>query len=163
MKSPEAYNKFKNLVDPVIKDEYWYKTSVLPLIIISVLEVMRNDPMGKNMGINYYNNNPKLIIYSNKNSKEMDIENIINHIFNNYLYIIMDINKYSQKLHDNLLQIYPSYLFSMILKMANFDNLCNTQNIQQEYENNNSNINNSPFAINFGPKLNNNNSYLYIE
>ena len=47
--------------------------------------------------------------------------------------------------------------------MAIFDNLCNTQNIQQEYENNNSNINNNPFAINFGQKLNNNNSYTYIE
>ncbi len=56
---------------------------------------------------------------------------MINYIYNNYLPIIMDINEYSQKLHDNVLQIYPTYLFSMILKMANFDNLCNIRNIQQ--------------------------------
>jgi hypothetical protein len=92
------------------------------------------------MVLEYYNNNSESIYNNKNNSKEKDIEGITNHIFNNYLPIIMDINKYSQKLHKNILQIYPPYLFSMILKMDNFDNLCNTQNIQQEYENNNSNI-----------------------
>src|SRR5215217_3130036 len=65
MKNPEAYNNFKKIIDPIIKDEFWYKTTVLPLIIISVFEVIRNDPMGKYMIIDYYNNNSESIYNNN--------------------------------------------------------------------------------------------------
>ena len=129
-------------------------------MIVSVFEVIRNDPMGKFMILDYYNYNPESI-YNNKNNissnKENDIEDTINYIYNNYLPIITDINEYSQKLHQNLHKIYSPYLFSMILKMSSFDNLPNTENNQKECENNN---NNNQFPCNFGQKLNNNNSYI---
>ena len=118
----------------------------------------------KNMVLDYYNNNPESIYNNKNNSKEKGIEYTINYIYNNYLPIIMDINEYSQKLHQNLHKIYPHYLFSMILKIPHFDNLSNNQNDQEENENDkNSNNNNNQFPFNFGQKLNNNNSYIYIE
>ena len=64
---------------------------VLPLLMISVFEVLRNDPVGKNMILGYYYNNPESI-FSNKNSEETDIENITNYIYYNYLTTIVDIN-----------------------------------------------------------------------
>jgi len=156
MKSPEANNNFKKLIDPIIKDEFWYKTTILPVMIISVFEVIRNDPIGKNMVLEYYNNNPESLYNNkNKNSKETDIEYTINYIYNNYLPIIMDINEYSQRFHDNLHRIYPSYLFSLILKMSHFDNLYDAQKSQKKYENNN-----TQFSFNFNKELNNNNSYI---
>ena len=137
-KSSSVYNdNIKKIIEPIIKDESWYKTTVLPLLIVSVFEVIRNDPMGKFMILDYYNYNPESI-YNNKNKlvvKETGIEDTINYIYNNYLPIIMDINEYSQKLHENIHKIYPPYLFSMILKMSHFDNLSNTQNNQKENEN----------------------------
>ncbi len=108
------------------------------------------------MVLEYYNNNPESLYNNkNKNSKEADIEDTINYIYNNYLPIIMDINEYSQRLHDNLHRIYPSYLFSLILKMSHFDNLYDAQKSQKKYENNN-----TQFSFNFNKELNNNNSYI---
>ena len=111
---------------------------VLPLLMISVFEVLRNDPMGKNMILDYYYNNPESI-FSNKNSKETDIENITNYIYYNYLTIIMDINEYSRKLHDNICNIYPIYLFSKVLKLPHFDNSNSVQDDLQDCEINNHN------------------------
>lgn len=164
-KSSSVYNdNIEKIIEPIIKDESWYKTTVLPLMIVSVFEVIRNDPMGKFMILDYYNYNPESIDNHKNNSKENGIEDTINYIYNNYLPIIMDINEYSQKLHQNLHKIYPPYLFSMILKIPHFDNLSNNQNDQKENENDkNSNNNNNQFPFNFGQKLNNNNSYIYIE
>ena len=167
-KSSSVYNdNIKKIIEPIVKDESWYKTTILPLMIVSVFDVIRNDLMGKFIIFDYYNYNPESI-YNNKNNissnKETDIEDTINYIYNNYLPIIMDINEYSQKLHQNLHKIYPPYLFSMILKMSRFDNLSNNQNNQKENENHkNSNNNHNQFPFNFGQKLNNTNSYIYIE
>ncbi|MGI9010195.1 MAG: hypothetical protein ACR2F1_03290 [Nitrososphaeraceae archaeon] len=164
--SSEAYNNLKKMIEPIIKDEYWYKTSVLPLIIISVFEIIRNDPRGKDMILDYYNNNPESIHTNNnkniknKNNKKKDIKDMINYIFDNYLPIIIDINEYSQKLHNNLWEIYPPYLFSKILQMSHFDNLSKFPNDQYDCDSNN---NNNQFSINFGPGLNNSNSCTYIE
>jgi hypothetical protein len=72
------------------------------------------------MVLDYHDNNSESN-YNKKISKN-GIEDTINHIYNNYLTIILDINGYSQKLHDNIYKIYPIYLFSKILKMAQFDN-----------------------------------------
>ena len=138
MKSPEVFHKFKQIIDPIIKDEFWYKANVLPLLMISVFEVLRNDPMGKNMILDYYYNNPESI-FSNKNSKGTDIENITNYIYYNYLTIIMDINEYSRKLHDNICIIYPIYLFSKVLKLPHFDNSNSVQDNLQDCEINNHN------------------------
>ena len=57
---------------------------------------------------------------------------------------------------------YPSYLFSMILKMPHYDNLYKTQINQQESENNNNISNNNQFAFNFERKLKNEDPYIYI-
>ena len=40
-------NVIKKIIESTIKEESWYPTTVLPLMIISVLEVIKNDPMGK--------------------------------------------------------------------------------------------------------------------
>lgn len=134
MQSPEAYNNFKKIIEPIIKDEYWYKTTILPLLIVSVFEVIRNDPMGKSMILDFYNNNP----VSFNNNKETNIEEMINSIFNSYLPIMMDLHKYSQLLHDNLLQIYSLYLFN-IIKISHPDNLVDMENNQKECSNLNRN------------------------
>ena len=97
--------------------------------------------------ISDFYNNDSVSLYNN--SKETNIEEVISYIYYNYLPIIMDINKYSQKLHENILQIYPSYLFSMILKMPNFDISDNLQNSQKEYENY-KHYNNNKFYQNLG-------------
>jgi hypothetical protein len=70
MKSPEFSNNFKQIIDPIIKDQYCYKTNVLHLVIISFFDVVLNDPLGKNMDLDYYNNNPEPIYNNNKNGKE---------------------------------------------------------------------------------------------
>lgn len=157
MKSSEAYNNLEKIIESIIKDEYWYKTSVLPLIIISVLEVIRDDPRGKAMILDYYEDSFGSI-HNNKSSIKTEIEDITNHIFDNYLHIIMDINEYSQKLHDNLWKIYPHYLLSKIIQMPYFDNLSNSQNSQKDNNNNN-----NQFSFNFGQGLKNSNSCIYIE
>src|SRR5215211_5272980 len=112
MQSPEAYNNFKKIIEPIIKDESWYKTTILPLMVVSVFEVIRNDPMGKFMISDFYNND-SVSLY-NTNSKDTNIDERINYICNSYLPIIMNINKYSQLLHKNLLSIYSFYLFNII-------------------------------------------------
>jgi len=149
-KISSVYNEnIKKIIESTVKDEYWYKTTILPLMIISVFEVIRNDPIGKNMLLDYYNNNIESIYNIKNNNKETNIADTIHHTYNNYLPIIMDINEYSKKLHENILQIYPPYLFSMILKMPNFDISDNLQNNQKEYENY-KHYNNNKFYQNLG-------------
>lgn len=67
LQNKTIYNttNFKEIKEPILKEEHWYKTIVLPLIIISVFEVRRNDAIAKNMVLDYYDNNPE----SNYNKK----------------------------------------------------------------------------------------------
>ena len=123
-KSSSVYNyNIRKIIESTVKDEYWYRTTVLPLIIVSVFEVIRNDPMGKYMLSEFYYNNP-LPLYKTSTNKENNIEEIIYNMCYRYLPIIMDINKYSQLLHENLLQIYSFYLFK-IIKVSPLKNLEN--------------------------------------
>jgi hypothetical protein len=55
------------------------------------------------------------------------------------LTIIMDINEYSRKVHDNIYNIYPIYLFSKVLKLPHFDNSNSVQDDLQDCEINNHN------------------------
>jgi len=57
----------------------------LPLIIISVFEVIRNNAKAKNIVLDYYDNNPEWN-YNKKNSKNVYNTQLI--IYNNYLTIL---------------------------------------------------------------------------
>ncbi len=63
------------------------------------------------MFLDYHNNNREFI-YNNKNNKKTDIEDITNHIYNNYLLIIRNINEYSRKLHYNIHKISILLIFN---------------------------------------------------
>jgi len=126
-------------------------------MIVSVFEVIRNDPMGNYMLLDFNNNNNPIPIYKNSENEENDIEETIHNICNRYLPIIMDINKYSQLLHKNLLQIYSLYLFN-IIKKSPLKKLDDKENNQKEYENN-KHYDNNKFYHNFVNELNNNDSY----
>ncbi|HEX5187114.1 MAG TPA: hypothetical protein VFV86_09515, partial [Nitrososphaeraceae archaeon] len=139
-KSSCVYNDnfIKKIIESTVKQESWYQTTVLPLMIISFLEVIKNDPMGEAMMIDVYNINNPSIPNNVSNKKGIDIEKL-SYIYYRYLPIITDINNYSKLLHKNLLQIYSFYLFD-ILKMSplkKIDNQENNQNYSdKDYYNN---------------------------
>jgi len=84
--------------------------------------------------ISDFYNNDSVSLYNN--SKETNIEEVISYIYYNYLPIIMDINKYSQKLHENILQIYPP---SNIIITPLFLKFTNMKNNLKECDNKNNN------------------------